>query len=121
MICPQCQKELPEGQNGKPCPFCGASAIRPNWRIFLCALLVPPILTLISAFPAITRMTGNISPIVGVLGSLVGAIVCGGMIGGGGTNSGPARVIVSFIFTGIMFVVCLMLCFFGCAVGSGGI
>jgi hypothetical protein len=93
---------------------------RPGWRVFLCALLVPPILTLISALPEISRTAGDVSIIVGLLGSVVGGIVCGAMLAFVNADSAPGRVVLSILLSGVMFVVCLMLCFFGCAIGSGG-
>ena len=118
MTCPQCHKELPEDQKGKRCPFCGLLAMRFNWPLFLCGLLLPPILTLIAAVPAIARMTEDVSPMVGVLGSVGGGIICGVAYAFGSTDSVPGRVILGVFASGVMFVVCLMLCLFGCAIGN---
>jgi hypothetical protein len=63
-------------------------------------------------------MTGDVSPIVGLLGSAVGGIACGMIFAFGNTDSVPGRVVLSIFASSIMFVVCLMLNFFGCAIGN---
>jgi hypothetical protein len=65
-------------------------------------------------------MNGFISLEVGVLGSIAGGIICGVTYAFGNTDSAPGRVVLGILASGVMMAVCLMLCFFGCAIGSFG-
>jgi hypothetical protein len=84
MICPHCQNESPEDHKGKKCPICGASKGRFRWPLFLCGLLLPPILTLVSA--GIFRHTlsnpvnENITPPIALISGAIGGIVCGSLL-----------------------------------------
>jgi hypothetical protein len=122
MTCPRCQKELPNDQKGNRCPFCGSSRILFHWFIFLCALLLPPILTLLSA--ATVRHTvsqpvnENISPPIALISGAIGGIVCGFLLAFRATKDIPLRIVLSIVLSALMIVVCVMLCLFGCSVGG---
>jgi hypothetical protein len=122
MTCPRCQKELPEDQKGKRCPFCGSSGILFHGFIFLCALLLPPLLTLLSAATLRLKLphpvNENVSPVIGLIGGGVGGIVCGVLLACRATKSIPLRLALSIVLSGLMIVVCVMLCLFGCSVGG---
>lgn len=122
MTCPHCHKELPEDQKGKRCPFCGWRARRFNWLIFLCVLLLPALLTLLSAatmhFTLLNTADDSISPIIGLVGSVVGGIFCGVTLARAFTQTEGTRVALSILFAPIMIIVCLTLSCFGCALGG---
>jgi uncharacterized membrane protein len=123
MICPRCQKEMPDDQKGKRCPFCGSPATRVNWWLFLGALLLPPVLTLLSAVMMrlilSDPMAGGVSLIVGLVGSVVVGIFCSVTLVRGLTGNKGSRVAGLILFAPIMILVCLTLCLFGCAFGGG--
>jgi hypothetical protein len=135
MNCPHCQKELPEDYSAMWCPFC-AKYLTPkaepppplpsaklNWRIFLCALLGPALLTLISA--ATMRflispgsMNEAVTPYVVFICGPIGGVICGVMLGFQGGRNLPVRIILSLVMVTIMIPVCVVLCFFGCGIGG---
>jgi hypothetical protein len=135
MICPHCQRELPENYSTAGCPFCGKDLsvenLKPspelptgnfNGRIFLCALLFPPLLTLISA----TAMglifshpiNESVSPLIALVSGAIGGVICGTMLGFQASEKLPARIIISILMSAIMVVICIMLCMFGCIFGG---
>jgi hypothetical protein len=134
MTCPHCQKELPENYSALWCPFCGQNLsldqppkesppIKFNRWLFLCALLFPPVLTLISAMAMrslmVRQLMGEgVSPLVGLVGGGIGGIICGVMLGLQSSRNPLIRVMLSILMSAIMVVVCIMLCFFGCTVGG---
>lgn len=140
MICPKCQKELPENFEGKWCPFCegwffgknapGLQPSRParqfqlNGQLFLLALLLPSALTQLAAliFGALKgpQFEGSVSAVVGSLGGIAGGLICGVMAAVSLAQTLPGRILLSILFSVVMIVVCLALCCFGCAVGYGG-
>lgn len=122
MTCPKCQKELPQVQTGNRCPFCEALKARFHWLVFLCALLLPPLLTLLSA--ATMRLTlskpvdENVSPVITFIGGGIGGIVCGLLLAFRATKFIPARVFLAILLSALMIAVCVTLCLFGCSIGG---
>jgi len=135
MNCPHCQKELSENYGAAWCPFCGKDLptenskplqelppVKFNWRMFLCALLSPALLTLLSAaamrFILSKPMNEGVSPWVGFVGGTIGGIICGVMLGFQGGKNLPVRILLSILMSAVMIVVCIMLCLFGCGIGG---
>ena len=134
--CPHCQKELPENYGALDCPFCGKDLpsgrpeafhelpqVRFNSLLFLAALLLPPLLTLLSAtlmrFVFLTKpMSEGISPWVALVGGCIGGVICGALLGTRIGRNLPARIVLSIVFSAMMIVVCIMLCLFGCGIGG---
>jgi hypothetical protein len=131
MNCPFCKQVIPENHASSICPHCGHDlpSINPgpttelppfkvNWLWFWLALIAPPILTALSA--ASTKHTSNdgLPVAVSLLGGGIGGIVCGVVIGIKLGKTTTSRVVLSLIFSGIMVVVSIMLCFFGCTMGG---
>lgn len=118
--CPRCGNALP---TSKMAPLDGRRPVRFCWRLFLAGMLLPSFVTLLSA--AAMRLwflpkaiNEGFSPIVAILTSGIGGIVCGALLGfyAGGTVG--ARVGISIVMSAIMIVVCLVLSFFGCGIGG---
>lgn len=121
MTCLRCQNELPEDHEGNRCPICGASKIRFRWLVFLCALLLPPLLTLVSAAWMRTLpnpVNENFSPNIAFIGGGIGGIVCGLLLAFRAAKNIPLRVALSIVLSGLMIVVCVALCLCGCTVGG---
>lgn len=129
MNCPHCQKELPENQTSLLCPFCGqglasqidfldkSTPVKFQWPIFLCALLMPPVLTLLSA--ALHQSPNdNVSPMLGMVAGIIGGIICGVMLGFKSSRNIFVRISLSIVMSAIMVVVCIVLCCFGCTAGG---
>jgi hypothetical protein len=135
MNCPHCQNELPENYCAAWCPFCRedlsskaeppqkSPLVKFNWRLFLCALLSPALLTLLSAvamrFLILSQPTGEgVSPMLALVGGTIGGVICGVMLGFQSGGNLPIRIMLSILMSVIMIVVCIMLCFFGCGIGG---
>jgi len=136
MNCQHCQKELPENYGAVYCPFCGKDLaldnpgalhelppVRFNGLLFLSALLLPPLLTLLSAalmrFVFLTKPTNEgISPCVALVGGCIGGVICGVLLGMKAGRNLPAKISLSILFSAIMMIVCVALCFFGCGIGG---
>ncbi len=131
MNCPFCKQVIPENHADGVCPHCGHDLPPANpgattepppfkikWLWFWLALIAPPVLSALSA--ALTRHTSNggLPVAVGLFGGGIGGLVCGVVIGIKLGKTTPARVVLSLIFAGIMAVVSIMLCFFGCSMGG---
>ena len=85
------------------------------WLLFLLALFVPPMLTTLAA---LMDRKGASAPALMFLGGAAGGIVAGTVLGcriGGSTRM---KVGLSVIFAGIMAVVVITMCGFGCAAGG---
>jgi hypothetical protein len=135
MKCPHCRSELSEGWGVEDCPCCGkclrsepvptgiVPARKIKWRLFLAGMLLPPILTLLSAV-AMHRiflqkpLNEGVSPIVAVVASGAGGILCGVLLGIRAGSSIGARVGISIVMSAVMVVVCIVLSFFGCGIGG---
>lgn len=136
MNCSHCDQPLPDKYPAAYCPFCGkdlpsespdpAKELPPakiRWIWFWVTLLTPPVLTLLSALlvrlamPAGARNEG-ISPMVALIGSGIGGIASGTIIGIKLGRTIPARIGISVLCSGVMCVVCIILCFFGCNLGG---
>jgi len=135
--CPHCQKDLPENYSANWCPFCGKNLSTPpddsaktqtprkfrwHWKLFLCAMLSPALLTLLSAatmrFLVLSHPTSEgVSPTIALLGGAIGGVVCGVTLGLTARNL-LNRIAISILMSAIMIVVCIMLCFFGCGIGG---
>ena len=136
MNCPFCKQILPENHAASVCPYCGhglpsanpAPANEPppfkiKWLWFWLALIAPPVLTALSAMLMRQGSPGHasnesLSPAIALIGGGIGGIVCGIVIGTRVGKTTAARVVLSLIFSGIMVVVSIMLCFFGCSMGG---
>jgi hypothetical protein len=123
---------LPELYSGAYCPFCGkglpltlepqtnSARLKPvkiNWRIFLLFLLVPPILTMITA-RIVHVPNESYSVVVGIVGGIAGGIACGIMLGLRIGRTPPTRVFLCILFIGIMTIASISLCCFGCSLGE---
>jgi hypothetical protein len=134
MNCPHCNQNLPKGYDPPWCPYCGKNLDKPvlpeqelppikfKWQWFLCSLLAPPLLTLLSAtamrFLISTDSTNeNVTPFVALISGAIGGILCGIMLGLQ-SRSLPARIFLSILMSAIMIPVCIVLCFFGCSIGG---
>jgi hypothetical protein len=135
MNCPSCKQLLPEGQVSGACPHCGhdlpvtgqAPASEPppfkiNWLWFWIALIAPPVLTALSAL-LMRQGSGNasnegLSPAIALIGGGLGGLVCGIVLGVKLGKTSPSRVVLSLVFSGIMVIVSIMFCFFGCSLGG---
>jgi hypothetical protein len=134
MNCPHCQKELPPDYSAACCPFCGKNLLpeaepfqklppaKFRWKLFLCALLSPALLTLFSAaamrFLILSQPTNEgVSPMIALVAGAIGGVVCGVTLGLNSRNL-PARIALSILMSAIMIIVCIMLCFFGCGIGG---
>jgi hypothetical protein len=122
MTCPHCKKEWPEDHQDARCPFCGASRARFHWLVFLCALLLPPLLTLVSAdtmrLTLSKHVDENVSPTIAIIGGAIGGIICGLLLAFRATKFIPLRVFLSIVLSGLMVAVCMTLCLCGCSVGG---
>jgi hypothetical protein len=139
IICPQCQKELPDNYEGRNCPHCGAAlpatiappaviqpslpepeaaAFKMNWWIFFAVFLAPPLLTSIAAFLGRLNSNEEVSPMIAVFGGAASGIACGVMLALRLGRTSTARVLLSLLFSAMLAVVCITLSCFGClAVG----
>jgi hypothetical protein len=134
MNCPHCQRKLPENYGAAWCPFCRedlSSKAEPpqklpplkfRWRLFLCILLSPALLTLLSAttmrFLMPKPMNEGVSPVIALVGGAIGGVICGVMLGFQSGGNLPTRIMLSILMSAIMIVVCIVLCFFGCGIGG---
>jgi hypothetical protein len=122
MTCPHCQNELPDNDKGKKCPICGASKPRFRWLIFLCALLLPPLLTFISADTSRLTLSNpvneNVSPAIALFGGAIGGIICGFLLAFRATKDIPLRIVLSIVLSALMIVICVALCLCGCSVSN---
>jgi len=135
MNCPHCQKELPENYGARWCPFCGkdlpasatyaveappSASLKPvkiNWLIFISALLIPPMLTMLSALLTGSR-NDPVSPVVGLCGGVAAGIYCGVVLGLRFGETSLGRIVCGVLLSMPMVIVCVMLCFFGCTIGG---
>lgn len=134
MNCPHCQKNVPGDYSAVYCPFCGldlpsdkayGAELKPkdlapvkfHVSVFFMLLLVPPILTMISA-RLIHVQNEPYSTAIGFFGGGAAGIICGILLGLRLGRTLPVRVVLSMFFAAIMTVVCIMLCFFGCSIGG---
>jgi len=134
MNCPHCQQELPPDYSAPQCPFCEKNLlpgselpkqsppVKFRWKLFLCALLTPALLTLLSAAAMrslILPQTTNegVSPMIALYGGAIGGVICGVTLGLN-TRNLLARIAISVLMSAIMIIVCIMLCFFGCGIGG---
>ena len=60
----------------------------------------------------------GISPAVALIGSGIGGIASGIIVGIKRGRTIPARIGISVLCSGVMCVVCIILCFFGCNLGG---
>lgn len=133
MTCPHCQKEMPENHGAVYCPLCGKDLnsttpaelppVKIKWSWLLVALLLPPLLTMLSAtmmhsFSAVDSSNEGVSPFIGLIGGAIGGTVCGVMLGIKLGRTTGGRIGLSIIFTGILVVACITLCLVGCSVGG---
>jgi len=136
MNCPHCQKELPINYGARWCPFCGKdlpasatyavepppqspilSPVKINWLIFFVVLLAPPLLTMLSA-SLVGGRNEQVSPGIGLYGGGAAGIACGIMLCLRLGKTLLARVVLGILLSGVMMVVCIMLCFLGCNLGG---
>ena len=96
MNCAHCQQELPPEHSAQLCPSCGKNLLpeteppkqmpprKFHWKLFLCALLSPALLTLLSAATMRSLIMAhrgydvdNVSVIIALAGGLVGLLGVG--------------------------------------------
>lgn len=135
MNCPHCLENLPPDYSSPWCPYCGKNLGAPiplkqelppvkfRWRLFLCALLLPVFLTLISAatmrFLILSRPANEgVSPMIALIAGAIGGVICGVMMGFQTGGNLLLRVVLSILMSAIMIAVCITLCFFGCNFGG---
>src|SRR5205814_1643412 len=103
------------------------SIIKIKWPIFFALLLVPPLLTALSAIIKLTALSAiinhgvrneSISSSIGLFGGGAAGIVCGIMLGLRLGKTLAVRVVLSIFLAALMVCVCVMLCFFGCTLGG---
>jgi hypothetical protein len=86
-----------------------------NKLLFFSALLGPPILSMLSAMLA----DHSDAPVfVGLLGSVLGGLICGMVLGRHVGKTSAGRVGLSFLFVILFVVVSFFMNFFGCAMGG---
>jgi hypothetical protein len=136
MNCPHCNQPVPENNIARECSSCGrelplAAAESPGqlppvkikWLWFWIALMAPPVLTLASAY--FMRVAGpgsasneSLSPAIALLGGGAGGLTCGILLGLRLGKTSAARAGIAVLLAGVMIVVSVMLCFFGCSLGG---
>jgi uncharacterized protein YacL len=97
-------------------------SVKFRWQLFLCALLAPALLTLLSAatmrFFVMSHPTNEgVSPMIALVAGAIGGVICGVTLGLSSRNL-LARIAISILMSAIMIIVCIMLCFFGCGIGG---
>ena len=134
MICPHCQKILPENYPAEFCPFCEKdllpaglpdakvesaylSPVKFPAAIFFLILLGPPVLTAVTAW-LVHVPNESYSTTIGFFGGGAAGIACGILIGLRLGRTFSARFGLSLLFSIIMVVVCITLCCFGCNLGG---
>lgn len=85
-----------------------------NWPLASGIMLAPAALSLVAAFAG----AANGAAFFTFFGSAVAAILVGYLEAGRFADSQSARVILSLLVAIPAYVVCLMLCFCGCAAGN---
>ena len=136
MNCPNCQKKLPEKYDAAYCPLCGKNlppnpseqarelpTVKFNRLLFFGALLIPPVLTLLSAalmrFVVLVSSTNEgVTPMVAIVGGCIGGAICGAHLGVKAGKNIPARIGFSIVFSAMMIPVCVTLCCVGCGIGG---
>ena len=95
-------------------PTLAAPQHRLNWLVFFAALLAPAAITFFSA------LSGNKdAPVVwAFVGSGLGGIVCGVLLGRRFGKTTVAQVLLGILFTFIFAFVCFVMSFFGCMAGG---
>jgi len=135
MNCPHCHEVVAADYKEPRCPHCGKNLVAATpaddapipprtefqWKLYLCALLGPAVLTFVSA--AVLRLASSQSrsegftPVLALIGSIIGGIICGVVVGL--QNRHPiARVVLILLMSFIMTVVCLAFCLVGCGIGG---
>jgi hypothetical protein len=135
MNCPHCQKELPDNYRARWCTFCGKDLpalgtylveqpqsgglppVKINWLIFFCALLAPPLLTMLTA-STVGGRNESVSPAIALFGGGAGGIICGVLLGLRLGKTVQARFVLGILLTFGMIIVCVMLCLAGCTIGG---
>jgi uncharacterized protein YacL len=85
--------------------------------VFFLVLLVPPVLTMISAW--LVRAQNEFASVaIALFGGGAAGITCGIMLGLRLGSSYAARVVLCLLFVAVMIFVCIMLCFLGCNLGG---
>jgi hypothetical protein len=133
MNCPHCQKEFQDNYAEANCPFCGGwlperehPVVKPDKTLpavkfqtakFFLFLLGAPILTMISVW--LDHADNELYPVaVGFYGGGVAGMACGILLGLRFGKTWPARVLLCLLYSAVMGVVCIMLCFAGCTLGG---
>ncbi len=127
MNCSHCKKALPENCSENICPDCKKSFLpqhlKFNARLFFSALLLPPLITLISAaffryVLVVQANQDNTSFLIALIGGGMGGVICGVTLGRKVGKNLPLQIMLSILFAVIFVVVCIMLCCFGCNLGG---
>ena len=85
------------------------------WPLFLAAVFVPPVLTTLAA---LMDRRGAAAPALMFLGGAAGGITAGVILGCRVGKTGGGKVVLSFVFAGLMAVAVIGLCGVGCAMGD---
>jgi hypothetical protein len=87
---------------------------RLHWPLFIVALLLPPVLTLLTAHAG----WQNFPVACPFIGGGAAGIVCGILLGRRLGRTTQAVVILSIVFSLVFAAVCFALCFGGCLLGN---
>jgi hypothetical protein len=119
MICPHCQKEMPENYGAAYCPYCGrdllpiqnstAGLLKAKWLVFFAVLLAPAVLSLIG----IALNIGSLMVFATFGGSLIAGKICSAILDEEHGYSTAARWLVAAGLAAVSF----FLCFGGCMAG----
>jgi hypothetical protein len=128
MICPHCQKKLPENYGAVYCLFCGKDlppensvqampshtlfvAAKINWRIFFLVLFAPAILSFLSLAIGL----GGLAVLPGLFGGLVSGLICARMVMETIAFTGFIKFAAHFALAVVFCFLCYSLCWVGCA------
>lgn len=103
----------PSESPGEPQPPISLQPRLPVWW-FLAALFAPPVLTFLSALARL----GDAAIPIALLGSGMGGLACGVLLGRRVGGSTSTRVAFGILFTLIFAIVCFVLSFMGCMAGG---
>jgi hypothetical protein len=124
MVCPHCQKELPEKYAASWCPFCGknlppdllpAPGTPVTWWLFWCILLAPAV------FAAIGSLTGldDLAVASPLIGGGIAGIICGVMLLRSLAYSVETKVMLGFVMVPLFAFLSFALGFGGCMLAGG--
>ena len=117
MICPHCQKTLPENYSAMWCLFCARDFVdqplevpKMNWQMFWLVLFTPALISLLAGF----FEAGEIVVLSTFVGSVVAGISCGKKLAERRANGMEPSKLFVFVFSTGLVVLSFVLCFAGC-------